>query len=81
MSKKPGLPFETRDIYIDDDGYVCFEMVSKSNPIDRVIWTLHSCGWEAFRGNAEEPIYSTDDVTYPTKDDLIDAWNQRGLIL
>lgn len=54
-------------LYVDDDGYICF--------LDgEVFWTLHYDGWEAFLPDQDEPCYLTDEYTYPTDDDMGEAY-------
>ena len=57
------------DIYIDDDGYVCFE-VYPDIAKEKVFWTLHSNGWEAFLPDQDDPCYHTYEHTFPTDYDL-----------
>ncbi len=54
------------ELYVDDDGYVCFRD-------GEVFWTLHHNGWEAFLPNKIDPCYTTNDVTFPSDDDLGEA--------
>ena len=54
------------DLYVDDDGYICF--------LDgEILWTLHHDGWEAFLPGKDEPCFCTGDVTFPTNKDLREA--------
>lgn len=53
------------EVYIDDDGYVCF------NDGD-IVWALHLVdGWCAFYG--DEKLYWTGDETFPTDLDQFEA--------
>ena len=55
------------ELYIDDDGYVCFKDGG-------IFWALHYNGWEAFLPDEDEPCYGTDEHTFPTDDDLAEAY-------
>jgi hypothetical protein len=62
------------ELFIDDDGYVAFTDKAGFSGVG-IIWSLHRNGWEAFinaPGN-DEPIYSTNEVTFPTDDDQANA--------
>lgn len=54
------------NIYIDDDGYVCFQD-------GNVFWTLHYNGWEAFLPGEDESCYDTGEHTFPTDDELAEV--------
>ena len=63
------------ELYVDDDGYVCFRD-------ENVFWTLHHNGWEAFLPNKIDPCYSTNDVTFPSYDDLGEAmWKYKDSLM
>ena len=63
-----GEPAFIPQIYIDGDRYVCMKQsVGKKE----IFWTLHSSGWEAYLG--EEVVYSTDEITFPTSEDFVEA--------
>lgn len=66
MSKKAENPY---GIYIDDDGYLCFTDCEDMGG-EGVWWTLHYGGWEAFLPDTDDPCYSTDEVTFPTDDEM-----------
>lgn len=53
-------------LYIDDDGYVCYMD-------DKVFWTLHYNGWEAFLPKEDVPCYSSGEMTFPTDDELAEV--------
>lgn len=53
-------------IYVDDYGYISFYD-------NKVWWTLHHNGWEAFLPNADVPCVSTYGVTFPSDDDMGEA--------
>lgn len=55
------------DLYVDYDGYVCFQD-------GEIFWTLHHNGWEAYLPGEDEPCYCTGDVTFPTKEDREEAY-------
>lgn len=51
------------ELYVDDDGYVCF--------MDgEIFWTLHHRGWEAFLPGKIMPCYETHDYLFPRGDIL-----------
>lgn len=57
---------EDKVLHVDHDGYICYKN-------DNVFWTLHHNGWEAFFGSEDEPIYSTDEYTFPTDKDFAEV--------
>lgn len=59
-------------MFVDDDGYICFYSHADMGEIeeDRVFWTLHSTGWEAFLPNSDSPCFYTWKNTYPSDDEL-----------
>lgn len=64
--------WETTALKIDDDGYTTFEQFDQGTP-NYIDWFLHSNGWEAFWKD-DVPIYSTNDLVYPTDKELHEAW-------
>lgn len=59
-------PIFSSDLYIDDDGYICF--------MDReIFWTLHTQGWEAYLPNKDMPCFLTWKVTFPKDEELAEA--------
>ena len=69
---KPAHPSQM--LYVDDDGYVCFKD-QHNLPGVGILWTLHDGGWEAFVNapGQEEPIYTTNDIVFPSDDELGEA--------
>ena len=55
------------ELFVDDDGYICFKD-------GNVFWTLHRYGWEAYMVGKLMPSYGTGEVTFPTDDDLAQAY-------
>ena len=55
------------NLYTDDDGYICFADGD-------IFWTLHSNGWEAFMPGKLPPFYGTGNYTFPTDDELAEAY-------
>lgn len=62
------------ELYVDDDGYVCFKDFEGLEP-PGIWWTLHWGGWEAYvdHPNEENPVYMKGGVEFPTDDELGEA--------
>ncbi|MFZ2992398.1 MAG: hypothetical protein WA061_01670 [Microgenomates group bacterium] len=70
------LKLKDFELYVDDDGYVCFTQENGN-----IWWTLHYGGWEAFFPYEDNPRYGNDDVTFPADDELEEVKNLYKLWL
>ena len=71
------------ELYLDDDGYVCF--IQQDNDGTNVLWTLHYGGWEAYLPpSADEACYETGEHDFPFDRDLeavselMDEWKKEN---
>lgn len=57
----------TGNLFVDADGYVCFE---SSDGYNVLWWTLHTSGWQAFLDN---DVVWEGENTFPSDEDIAEA--------
>jgi len=73
--------YRVGDLFVDDDGYVCFRIRILGSLAPGIYMTLHGVGWQAFpdRNDTAEP-YWTGTHAYPARagiEDIVATYMEK----